>query len=32
MVIWSDSVADSVVESSMSGINCELKSEHNSWQ
>ena len=30
--IWSESVADSVVEPSMRGINFELKSYHNSWK
>ena len=32
MVIWSESVADSVVEPGMRGINFEFKSYHNSWQ
>ena len=32
MVIWSQSVADSVVKPSVRGINCEWKSEHNSRQ
>ena len=32
MVNWSESVADSVVEPGMRGINFELKSYHNSWQ
>ena len=32
MVIWSESVVDSVVEPGMRGINFELKSYHNSLQ
>ena len=32
VVIWSESVADSVVEAGMRGINLELKFYHNSWQ
>ena len=32
MVIWSESVADSVVEPGMRGLNLELKFYHNSWQ